>query len=528
MKHSLTSWTTVLLLIIATVLVNAIGNFFHVRFDVTEEKLFTLSDVTKSTLAELPDIVAVKVFFSEKLSPQFVRIADQVDDMLSEYEARSSGKISIRHVNTDSEDGRDEAQVLGIPEIEMQILEKDTLQVQKGFLGLAIVSLDKKEVIPVISQTNNLEYELSSAIKKVTSESVPTIGFITGHDEHGFGEFGAAKKDGQDYEVVKKALQKNYTVQSLSIDPSSGIHGIDTLVIAGGKEKWNDRDLYALDQFIISGGNAVFLMDAVTIGNDLSAQAIDIGMDDFLKHWGVTLQKNIVFDRYHESATFGNGFISFVQPYPFFVKIPNAAMDSANAIVSRVEGVSFPWASSLSLGVKEDVSRSDLLVTSGYAGSAQSPFDLDPSQSFAYASGDGSKTLASILQAKFTSFFDGKQIPPPSESKAEILDGIVFREKAEKESRLMFVGDSDFLSDLSIRDWPNNLVFFLNAVDSLTLDRGFMEIRAKSSTPVSLKVLDEREKNALRFFAIAAMPMAVMVFGIVKLWFRRKNNQLSL
>ena len=62
----------------------------------------------------------------------------------------------------------------------MNVIEKDKAELANVYMGIAILYEDKKEVLPVVQTTNNLEYDLTSAILKVTSKEVKTVGFLSG------------------------------------------------------------------------------------------------------------------------------------------------------------------------------------------------------------------------------------------------------------------------------------------------------------------------------------------------------------
>ena len=95
-KHQSNLALSTIIIIGIIIVVNIIGYKFFYRLDLTENKEFSVSAVTKSTLKNLDDIVNVKVYFSKKLPPQYASVAQEVKDVLEEYQNYSKGKLNMR------------------------------------------------------------------------------------------------------------------------------------------------------------------------------------------------------------------------------------------------------------------------------------------------------------------------------------------------------------------------------------------------------------------------------------------------
>ena len=121
-KAKLSTQTAVILLIAIFVVVNIVSLNLFYRFDLTENKRYTISDTTKKTLKNLDDIVTVKVFFSQKLPTNMMSLSQQVKDTLAEYETFGHGNLVVKYMDPDKEEVKTEALKLGIPQIQMNIL----------------------------------------------------------------------------------------------------------------------------------------------------------------------------------------------------------------------------------------------------------------------------------------------------------------------------------------------------------------------------------------------------------------------
>jgi ABC-type uncharacterized transport system involved in gliding motility auxiliary subunit len=184
MKYGLSSAAAILIMAGILIAVNVIGGRLFVRADMTEGKEFTVSPATKQILRRLDDLVTVKVFFSKKLPPQLATLEQELGDILKEYQVYSGGKVQVRFIDPgEKPETGQEAQSMGIPQLQMNVMEKDQYQVTNVFMGIGVQYEDKTQAIPVVQDVGTLEYDLTAAIVKVTQKDDHTIGFLSGHQE---------------------------------------------------------------------------------------------------------------------------------------------------------------------------------------------------------------------------------------------------------------------------------------------------------------------------------------------------------
>ena len=293
-KRSLLYSSNTLALAVIVFVILVLANYFSkrsfVRFDLTESKRYTISKSTKKLLGQLDDIIRIEAYFSDA-PDQIKLIKDEVQDMLDEYDAFADGDLQIEFINpSDDEDLKQRLRMKGIPEIQVQVREKDKIEVRNAYMGLAVVYGDKQEVIPVIRETTTLEYDLTSAILKTTRKEAKTVGFLEGHDE--------VDVYGQGFEVLKRELDKQYSVRKVDVSDGSAIDSdVSTLVIAGPQTPLQAREKYEIDQYLMNGGKAVFLVDAVKMPQgSIQATPLSTGLSDLLAHYGIQLGNNLVHD----------------------------------------------------------------------------------------------------------------------------------------------------------------------------------------------------------------------------------------
>ena len=200
-----TIWVTAI--IGCLVLVNLAGLEVFGRLDLTRDQQFTLSGASRSTLRNLPAPVTVRAYFTQDMPPPYSTNARYVRDLFDEYFASADGNFKYEFIDpiqaeTDEDKekkkevkedifGRQfrestsieqELQTLGIPPLQVRVNEDDSVEVKRVYMGLAIEYDGKTEVIPVVQQTESLEYDLTTIIRKMARERMPKVAFLGGHD----------------------------------------------------------------------------------------------------------------------------------------------------------------------------------------------------------------------------------------------------------------------------------------------------------------------------------------------------------
>ncbi|TSC55878.1 MAG: hypothetical protein G01um101418_567 [Parcubacteria group bacterium Gr01-1014_18] len=528
----LDNFTVVLLVGAILVLINvAVVSHFY-RLDLTEDQQYSISDVSRRSVANLSDLVTVKVFFSEKLPPNLSPLSLYVKDILSEFSAYSKGNFRVQFMDTESEEAKKEIRALGIPVVQMNVLEKDRWQVQNGYLGIAFYNQDRQEIIPAVRSTSNFEYDILAAVKRVTSSETRTVGFLTGHGEHLIRQVATQEEEKlQDYLALSQSLIRNYEVKEVNLSDGNAISGIDTLVVAGPKKELSDRDLFEIDQFLMGGGKLIALVDGVDLLPNLTVESVRTRLEDLLAHYGVAVGKDLVLDNVNEVVPFNTGVAQFLLPYPFWPKISGEGFSRENPITSRLESMTISWPVALSFTNPDskDIEQVTLVKTSPESWMSLGSYNISPDQKFS-TENFSSYPLAVFMSGKWKSYFALKPVPalsvldPKTGKKnpipASILGRAVVSEMKEP-SQIIVVADSNFASDSFVRNFGDNLNFMLNSVDYVTLDPDLIEVRSKSISARPFGNLSEEKKGWVRGIAIAGAPILFIGYGLLRSWRRR-------
>ena len=495
--------TLVLVIIIFGILalINFLSTRRFIRADLTEDKRYTISKSTRDMLSALDDIVTITAYFSTAPS-EVAQIRRNVRDILDEYTAFSKN-LQIDFVNPANFDDaqKQELRFKGIPEVQINVVKQDKAEIANVYMGISIGYSGKEETLPIVRSTANLEYELTSTILKVTTKEAKTVGFLTGHGEFDIND--------QNYQQFRQLLDKNgqgqYNITSVSLQNGKAVDDtVATLVIAAVKQPLTEREKYELDQFIMRGGRAIFLVDPIQLQpGTLQGTPLSTGLNDLLEHYGAKLGNNLLIDRrFHDNARFQQGFMTVFQPYPYFVKIAKQNFSTEHAITNQLETLTLPWTSSLEIITKEGITATALARTSEFGQTIQGYYNLRPDLPIPDAETQA-HPVAIALEGTFKSFYADKEIPPvatedatPTEDNAPPVptqdasesdaERITITESAQ--TQIVVVGTAQFLTQMR-QDGVN---FFLNTVDWLTLGEALIGIRSQTITDRPLRIKNKQ------------------------------------
>lgn len=484
------------------VVLNFISVRLFGRLDLTSQGVYTLSDASKKIVGSLDDRVTVKAYFTEDLPSPYNNNRRAVLDILNDYKAYSKGNLQFEFINPEGEKAEQDAQQQGIAPVQVQVVNQDKLEVKRGYLGLAMLYEDRKEVLPVVQDLSSLEYDISSALKRLTTKTKKKIGYATGHGEAELSTMRQAyQTESQQYDLTPVDLTKWEPVPS----------DIAALLVIAPQIRLADSTLYQLDQYLMRGGKIAFLLNRVNANLQMrTGQPLDVGLDNLLLQYGVRVNPDLVRDAQcaNISVMQQQGSITFQSQVPFLY-IPVASNFAANnPIVKDLQGVIFHFVSSIDTSnASAKGLRCEVLVRSSKQSGRQTGFFMiDPFQRYTLADlAENGIPLAAIVEGSFKSYFVGKQ-PPAAVS-------------ASPETRILVVGDGDFMKDDFLGN-RGNLTFFSNMVDYLADDAGLITIRSKNVATPPLDQVSDGTKQAFKYTNLLGPPLLIIAYGLFR-WRRR-------
>jgi gliding-associated putative ABC transporter substrate-binding component GldG len=514
------------------ILVNVLSIYYFARLDLTRDRQFTLSDATVTTLEDLQDPVTIRAYFSKDLPPPLSSHARYVRDLLEEYYAYADGNLRYEFIDPLSEETqadkekkkdvkqdifgravREQTSVerdlseMGITPVQVRVNEDDKLEVKRAYLGIAINYGDKREVMPVVQDTGGLEYDLTTLIRKLTREKTPKIAVLEGH------EGPDPQKDlGQAFGLMSQL----YDVIPLDLTSSPQIpDDVDAILVIGPKTPFSEEEQKEIDRFIVNGGAAAFLLDAVKPDlQTLETEETDSGLNDLLTSYGATPEPGLVLDA--ECATINisqqKGFMRITQPvnYPF---IPQPrSLDPYHPLTRGLSQAVFPFMSPLKVTLPESSAvEAEVLVRSSDRSWVElPPYDLNPMQPWtedqvgAQALHDLVVTLTGTIPSHF-----GASAPPATDGEAV-------------KGRVLVAGGSTFIQDQFLS--MGNQALLLNLIDWLVLDDALLAVRSRGLEAAPLEELTDGQRNAVKYLNMLGLPLVFVAFGLVR-WRMRERRR---
>lgn len=502
-------YSNTLLIIGILVAINLLAAFFFYRFDLTKNENYSVSSPTKNILKTLDDLLSIKIYFSKDLPPNMVNLRQEVADLLAEYKAYGGDKLKIEFIDPGKDQATErDALGLGIPKLQFNVWQKEKLQVVNGYSGIALFYADKKEIIPEIVSAQNLEYDLTTLIKKLISAKQEKIAFAVGNDELNIDrDLGSVNQFlSQQYEIVSVDLNQN---QLLPAD-------VKTLLIVGPTKIFSEKEKYIIDQFLMKGGSILLAYSGVSVDQNLQPTKVDLGLSDQFESYGIKLNTNLILDgASFEIANFNTEYGPFLTQYPFWPRVIQSGFDQDSIVTNKLQAVVFPWTSSIEI-IKDKVKDNQvqqLAKTTDKSWQVTENFDLNPQQEFRPTE-QKSYLIAAAVLGKFASFFAGKTAPEGFADKpAEKTD----------DGRLAVIGNAQFVREGFVRQYRDNLIFFLNLVDNLTLSSDLISIRAKAISSLPLKNMSDSQRMFYKFAGIFSPALIVIILGIIKYIMRKRK-----
>jgi len=504
------------------ILLNFISVRIFSRLDLTKAGVYTLSDASKNLMSNLDDRITVKAYFTEDLPVPYNNNRRAVLDILNDYKAYSKGNLFYEFISPEGEKSEREAQQAGIPPVEVQVVKEDKFEVKRAFLGLVMMYEDRKEVLPVIQNLGSLEYDISAAIKRLTTRTKKRIGYTTGHQETELtGMQHASKEINSQYETVPV---------DLSLSTAEIPKDLAALLIIAPKTKFSDTAKYQIDQYLMSGGKVAFLLNKMNV--DLNAQykvaqPVEIGLDDMLENYSIRINNDLVRDVQCASITVMQNQGQFQMrsqiPFPY---LPNAVnVDRSNPIVKDLQGLIFFFVSSLdtTLTVNKGLKAEVLVRTSKHSGRQSGYVMIDPFRHYTPEEmAESNIPLAVVVSGSFKSFFSAES------GSAAGGEGKSLAARVDKspDTRVIVVGDGDFMKD-DFAGNRSNLTFFVNIVDFLADDAGLITIRSKDISQPPLEQISDGTKKLVKYGILLLPPFLVIGYGLLR-WRRRVALKRSL
>ncbi len=525
---------SVLLVAGILVVLNIIALKVFFRWDLTPNKIYTLSDASKNIVSKLDDKLVVKAYFTDNLPAPYNNNRRYLQELLDDYRSASNNKISYEIVSpSDQEELEKEAQKYGIQPVQVQSVKNDRAEALKAYMGVVLLYGGKQEVLPFIGSTENLEYDLTGVINRLTQPELKKIGVLTGNNMPGVDKIGK----------VNQYLSKFYNVSNIDASKNNPIPAdIKTLVVFSPKAPQQQQQMgqqqtpppvvpenikFAIDQYLMNGGRAIFLMSRVSVASQQQfqiAQVTQTGLEDMLESYGAKLNNTILTDKecaFVQVPVQQGPIQMYTQiPFPYYPKIVNINHDIPSFATIGQVFLGFSSDIDLSIAGSKGVKVTPLLTTSPKTGVANEFAIVQTSGTMLPDSMFKSKDLSvgAIYEGKFKSFYNGKPIPADTMQGSSPAPTTVKPESPD--SKIIVLSNGDFPQD-EFRGPDENLLFFANMIDYMSDDAGLSMIRSKDANPKPLDSIEDSTKVIVKYGMLVGPPLLVLLYGMLR-WRKKK------
>ncbi|MFN3951516.1 MAG: gliding motility-associated ABC transporter substrate-binding protein GldG [Thermaurantimonas sp.] len=544
-----------------------INTYGIIRLDLTSEKRYSLSPVTKELLAEISEPMIFTLYLDGELPSGFRKLQREVRQMLQEF--RAYNRNILFKIEDPSEIGDKKAirefqqqlEFKGLSPIQVEINEGNQTQYLQLFPGIIATYGEKETAIQLMTthintspenQINiaiqNLEYNLANAIRKLIRKFSPTIAFTEGHDELQPGRVAD----------ISRALSEHYSVTRFNLrqfekDTSTGevsilrqmqrMSNFNCLVVAKPQKPFTDLDLFLIDQFIMNGGKVVWLIDAVAADMDSLSRASEfmaypildeLRLGNLFFRYGFRINTNLVQDR--KAA-----WVSDMRSVKRWIYFPLIDPLVYHPVTKDLNSVKLEFASTIDTVMAPGVTKTPLLKTSDATRTVSTPHIVRLAYLYNYPGREPFPkrflTVGLLLEGTFTSYFKN-QIVPRDETGRQIP----FREES-KPTQQVVIADGDVIKNqLNIVN-PNlqkgtplplgfdqftgiqygNRDLMLNIFDYLLDDKGLIALRNREFKLRLLKMSRVYDEMWMWRIINVALPVVIVVLaGVVYVQIRKK------
>ena len=546
---------SIVYVIAGIILLNFLGNYFYKRYDLTQDKRFTLSEAAKKTIATVDVPIFIEVFLEGNFPSEFKRLQSETKQLLEEFEAYNHN-IKFKFVNPSDTEGEAEALFkFGAKPAQVEVKENGKVSTQQIF-PWAIATYNGRPIkIPLLKNqlgitseervTNsiqNLEYAFADGFNKLVHPKKRKVAVIKGNGEL------------EDKYVVNffTTLREYYyiapfTLDSALISPVKTLEQIkefDLIVVANPTEAFSEKEKYILDQYTMNGGSSLWLVDAVELKKD-SVSGNDFGfgkelnLTDFFFKYGIRINPNLVKDVYSAPILLASGSEreSQYNRYPWFYS-PLSSSANNHPIVTNIEAVKFDYASSIDT-LPNSISKTVLLSSSPISKVVGMPVEIDISKEI-------NKNLKIVNEGPSEKEYTAKEIPLSILLEGTFPSAYTNRIKPFKiagdlsrsqPTKMIVISDGSIIAnqlqgnrplELGFDKWTNafygNKEFLLNSVNYLLDDNGLINIRSKE---ISVPFLDPQkvaEQRVVWQLVNILLPLVLLMLFGFGFTYRRKQK----
>lgn len=552
-----------IVLLIAFVALNFLAARFHARFDLTQEKRFSLSNATRNVVRSLDDDLLIRVFLKGDFPAGFRKLGNTTQEFVGLLKETAPARVRYQFINPDDEvvsgtTWADSLKHAGIPPINLTAQVKSgqetklafpvALLTYKGVTSAVDLYPSSKSVASPEDLANaeaGMEYGFAKGITQLQNPQRASVAYAVGNGEP------------MDYSVydLRQIISANHNFGIFNIKTQPQIlPGINVLLIVKPTEPFTTEEKLKIDQYVMRGGKVVWALDALHAEQDslqykptLIAYDRALNLDDLLFRYGVRINPDLLMDLQCDFLPFAVGgsaqapqfeFLHW-NYYPLFESRGNHPINKNLGLVAG------RFVNSLDTVEAMGIRKTLLLQSSANARTIRTPalISLNENRNAPEDALFKQKNIpaAVLLEGRFTSLFKARISAAQRDSLAPyggfkeagdstgkmvvVSDGdVVLNDFSTKENRPLPMGMNLFTAGSQYEYQFANREFLTNVLEYLTSNAGIIESRNKQ---VVLRLLDpkktEQEKTEWQLLNIALPIILIILAGIGYQQLRRRR-----
>lgn len=509
-RYSLISFV---LLCLIFVLISVITTRYSFRLDTSSGKHNSISTASRQIASEIPGYLSIEFYISPQLQ-SLSTVPQDIIDLLQEYVQVSRGRIELDIIDPSSPEVAREARNSGVQPQQIQIVEDNQSSIATVYSGLVLSYGDEVFTFPSVFNAELIEYQISSALRRLVLNNIPRIAVIFGTD-------GLSPEE--THRLFYEQLIRDYDI--FELERGQQIPADTSSVFLIGAADLDLESIRILDEYLVNGGKIIAAVSPVEIDLEAGMLPVSLGNStalEWLAHHGAMLEQNLVLDqrnlRIPVEHSSGGVQYQLYQEYPHWIEISPANVNPEHILTADFIGLDLYWPGLLKLVPGPFRYTEVLMHTSTDSWIVGYPFSINPDEAAVSRQTaierDGNYIVAGEISGAFLPFFRPEQ---------QIMEDPV-----DEGGRLLVISDSDFTSDLIYfaESW-HNTEFISRMADWITNDSDLMEIRSRSQRTFRLNLIpDQRLFQArARFVTLLhtlVIPLLIAAAGFLFLLYRRR------
>ncbi|MGE5428975.1 MAG: gliding motility-associated ABC transporter substrate-binding protein GldG [Methylococcaceae bacterium] len=549
-------------MVVAILVIGFISHQLFFRLDMTAEKRYSITDVSKQMVKKLERPVDITLYLAGELPAGFRKLQKSIEEKIADYNAYASQPIHLKVVDPyEITDVKQRNQLFSeltdkglLPTDIRQNKEQGTVTL-RIFPGVLIYYGEKRLSVnllknnpalrPEVNLNNSietLEYEFTNAFSEMMGTEKQTVAFLSGHGEL------------NEYETndFAQALSEKYKVTGVTAGQlNSAGDKIKALIIANPTLPFAENDKFYIDQYVMKGGRILWLVDPVMVSLDSLSNGIttlafpqSLNLEDQFFKYGIRLNTNLVQDvecLMLPVNTAPKGQPAHFEPAPWYFS-PLLIPSEKHVISRNLNRVKGEFVSSIdTVGKSDQMRKTVILTTSPYSLVSNTPMEISlasinnpPDRRLFH---QPSQTVGVLLEGTFPSVFANRMVSSFGVSASDIKTQsvpnrmIVLSDGSLVANKYRVTGGQPEFMPLGYDQYSQqtfgNKAFLLNAINYLCDDQGLMELRSRV---FKIRLLDKvrlrEEKTSWQVINVIIPLLLIALFGAVFIYFRRRKYTL--